>query len=79
MFSLHQVLGCYLCHGSGKAQKNEETEINQTVIGRLLQELLLHLPHEIGHPQKTFHYLQSLDAYEEKDHPLYTAQFLQPV
>ena len=79
MSLLHQVLGCYLCHGSGKVQKNEETEINQIVIGRLLPELLLHLPHEIGHQQKTCHNLQSLDAYEEKDHPLYTAKFLQPV
>ena len=75
----HQVPGRCLCHGSGKVQTNEETEINQTVIGRLFSELLLHLPHESGLRQKTFHSLQSLDVYEEKDHLLYTAQFLQSV
>ena len=75
----HQVLGCCLGHGSGKVQTNEETEINQIVIGRLFSELLLHSPRESGLRHKTFQSLQSLDVYEEKDHLLYTAQFLQSV
>ena len=77
MFLQHQVLGCYLCHGSGKVQKNEETEMDQLVLVRLLLELLLHLPHESDLPKKISHNLQSLDVYEGKDYPHYRAQFLQ--